>query len=121
MRVLCTAIRSPISGERISASTWLRVDGEYVVVGVLALPGRRIELQILEEGGEAPSWWDSEMFLTIDARVPSNWVAHVGEGGALRLGPASWLAPDFWESYFDRTPEAIKVFNEELARMLDDE
>ena len=105
----------------MSASTWLRVDGEYVVVGILAVPGRRVELQVVDDVEQAPSWWDSEMFMTTDARVPANWVAQVGEGGAVRLGPARWLAPDFWESYFDREPEAIKVFNEELARMLADE
>ena len=120
MRVLCRTLTSPVSGEPMSASTWLRIDGEYVVVSVLAVPGRRVEMQIIDEGGQAPSWWDSEMFLTIDDRVPANWVAQVGEGGAVRLGPARWLAPDFWESYFDREHEAIKVFDEELTRMLAD-
>jgi len=118
MKVLCTAIISPVSGEPTTSSTWLRIDGEYLVVGVLAVPGRRVELQIIDEGGQAPSWWDSAMFMTTDARVPSNWAAQVGDGGAVRLGPRPWLAPDFWENYFDREPTAIKVFDEEFAHML---
>ncbi len=33
------------------------------------------------------------------------------------MGPAPLLAEGFWERYFDREPEAVRVFDEELSRM----
>lgn len=115
--MVCTAIKHPAAGEAVASSSWLRLDIEYAVVGLLAVPGRSVELQVIGEGGHPPTWWPSDMFMTSDAALPSTWVAQVGEGGVLRMGPAPFLAEGFWERYFDREPEAMRVYDEELTRM----
>ncbi len=72
---------------------------------------------MIGEGGKPPTWWPSEMFMTTDAELPSTWVAQVGEGGVLRMGPAAFLTEGFWERYFDQEPEAMRVFDEQLSPM----
>ncbi|MFE9751444.1 hypothetical protein ACFYOT_41605 [Saccharothrix saharensis] len=58
---------------------------------------------------------DSRMFVTVDTRIPANWVCVIDERGGLRLGPATWLEPGFWESYYDGNPAAVATFDRELA------
>jgi hypothetical protein len=118
--VICIALKNAATGESASSSSWLRLDGEYAVIGLLAVPGRSVELQVIGESRQPPTWWPSDMFMTSDAALPSTWVAQVGDGGVLRMGPAPLLAEGFWERYFDRDPEATRAFDEELSRM-DDE
>ncbi|WP_322747570.1 MULTISPECIES: hypothetical protein [unclassified Frankia] len=118
MRVLCTRIISPVTSGSIEDSAWVRLGGEYIVISVLACPGRRIELQIVGDDVRAPGLWDSEMFMTVDDRLPSNWVAKVGEGGVVELAPRRWLEPGFWEAYFDRDPDAVAAYEDELRQIL---
>lgn len=120
MKVRCTALISPINGESLVSSPWVHVGGEYLVVGVAAVPEGRVTLQIIEDS-QQPSWWDSAMFDTTDPHVPSNWVAEVNEEGVVTLGPARWMVPSFWENYFNREPTAIEIYAEELRCMLGDD
>lgn len=54
--------------------------------------------------------------MTVDGELPNSWEAKVEEGGILRLGPAAWIAPGFWEEYFDRAPGAVEAYERELRR-----
>jgi hypothetical protein len=65
-----------------------------------------------------PSLWPSEMFRTVDGRLPSNWVVDVGDGGRMKIGPAAWMARGFWEAYFDREPDAVARYEGELPCLL---
>ncbi len=40
MKVICVAIKNAATGASASSSSWLRLDGEYAVVGLLAVQGR---------------------------------------------------------------------------------
>ncbi|GAA3791427.1 hypothetical protein GCM10022380_04980 [Amycolatopsis tucumanensis] len=58
------------------------------------------------------------MFTTVDSRVPANWVARIDELGVVEICPARWQVPMFWDSFYDRNPEAVRVFEEELAEIV---
>jgi hypothetical protein len=114
MMVRCVKLLSPVDGSEQTESAWLTLDREYVVLSVLAAPGRDVKLQILNDEHSA-GLFVSEMFLTTDASMPSNWIAKVSEGGLLELAPERWHKPGFWESYYDRDPEAVKIFDEDTS------
>jgi hypothetical protein len=61
------------------------------------------------------------MFTTVDERIPPNWVVRARDDGILKLAPAAWLEPGFWERYFDLDPEAIATFEAGVAGMRTDE
>jgi hypothetical protein len=111
MRVICQRIESPTTGEELSTSSWLTVGKEYVVLSVLASPGKDVSLQILDDTGPGPSVWDADLFVTSSDRISSIWTVSIGEEG-LSLAPASWQRPGFWEEYFDGRPDAVAAFEQ---------
>jgi hypothetical protein len=114
MKVICTKVPPSPTGEALDASPWVTVDAEYDVVSVLAEPDRQVQLQIITDDGRSLAWFDSTNFMTVDGAIPESWTARVGEGGVLELAPASWLAPGFWEAYYDGDPSATDAVEAEL-------
>jgi hypothetical protein len=110
-------IINPATLKREQQSHWVRVGQEYTVLEVIASPDSRVSLRI-DLGSEPPGIFDSEMFESMDATIPSIWTAQVAPGGTLRLGPSRWLEPGFWEKYFDDDPAAVAVFEEDRAILL---
>lgn len=117
MKVRCIKIISPATGEELVESGWVQIGYEYVVIAIAAVPRKSVQFQILTEDS-TPSWWDSQMFVTVSSRIPSNWVALISSGGNLDVAPQPWLEPGFWEKYFDGDAHAREVFDEELVKIL---
>ena len=118
MRVLCVKLINPVTGEVEASSSWLRLHAEYEVLEIYAYPDRRIELRLVSDEAEVPALFDSEMFITTDGSIPRTWAVKIEEGGVMRLGPEHWLAPGFWEDFFDRDPAAVEAYEVEKAAIL---
>jgi hypothetical protein len=61
------------------------------------------------------------MFEVLSNKIPSNWRAEIGSGGAIRLEPKKWLRPGFWEDLIDWSPQsesAQQDYDAELAIIL---
>ncbi|MGN6686445.1 MAG: hypothetical protein ACTHK1_02795 [Actinomycetales bacterium] len=106
---------SPVDGKPMTDSAWLSVDRVYRVLSVAATPEGSVQLQVVTDDGRSLGWFESAMFMTTDGAIPPNWVARIGDRGAVELAPARWLVPGFWESFYDLDPGARRVFEEELA------
>jgi hypothetical protein len=119
MRILCTKLPAPLDGMFLEASPWVTLHREYFVVSMLAEPGGRVQLQVLTDD-RSLAWFDSTNFMTVDGRLPGNWSIRIGEGGALELAPAVWLAPGFWEAYYDGDVTAADAVADELRTILGD-
>jgi hypothetical protein len=116
MKVICTKVPPSPTGEVLDTSPWVTVDAEYEVVSVIAEPARRVLVQIVTDDGSL-GLFDSTSFMTVDGTVPEGWTARVGEDGVLELAPTAWLAPGFWEAYYDGDPAAIDAVTSELQRL----
>ena len=116
MRVRCLRVLDPASGEPGGQSGSISVGGEYIVIEIIASPGRYVELRLHQIEG-APSLWPSAMFETTDDSIPSNWRAEVSDSGFMSVRPGRWRR-GFWERYFNDDPEAVALYEEELATML---
>ena len=99
----------------MSSASWLRLHEEYDVLEIYFLPNHGTQLRIASEEAGVPVLFDSVLFVTIDDRIPSSWVAQIEPDGALTVGPRRWLAPGFWEDYFNQVPRAIEIYEEEKA------
>jgi hypothetical protein len=82
---------------------------EYDVLEMRVTPGRGATFRILTDDG-MPALYDAAMFVATAAAIPRHWVMSVREGGLVKLGPAPWLEPGFWERYFDGDPDAIAAY-----------
>jgi hypothetical protein len=118
MKVRCLRIASPATGEELDKSSWLTVGREYVVLQIVALPGREVLLRLEGDKPGSPGLWESSLFETVDTGIPASWSAHVDEDGNLSIGPDAWRRQGFWDDFFDDDPEAVREYHAlaELAR-----
>lgn len=118
MKVVCIRLISPVNGRSMTDSSWVKLDSEYPVLSILAAPGGKVQVQILTEDGIGAGWFDSSMFMTSDATIPSNWVVKINDGGEIEMAPDRWTRPGFWEAFYDGVPAARQAFDEELSIIL---
>jgi hypothetical protein len=118
MKVVCTKLPATVSAGPQDRSPWVTVHAEYRVVSLIARPAGRVQIQIVTDDGRSLAWFDSTDFMTVDHTVPATWVAKIGEGGTLELAPTSWLAPGFWESYYEGDRAAADAVEAELSDFL---
>ncbi|MFF3087610.1 hypothetical protein ACFVRB_21540 [Streptomyces nojiriensis] len=109
MRVKCIETNDPETGEPFPDPSRLRLGNVYTVLEMITGPDYWM-IRILDEEGDDPgSLWYPPMFETVDARIPRDWTL-VLEGGNMRLAPALWQRPNFWNDYFNNVPQALMDF-----------
>jgi hypothetical protein len=118
MKVVCVRLISPVDGKPMADSAWVKLDGEYPVLSVLAVPGGRVQVQILTEDGQSAGWFDAAMFMTSDASIPPNWIVRIGDGGELEMTPARWTTPGFWELFYNGDSGARSAYADEISIIL---
>lgn len=118
MKVVCIRLAGSADESASAGGSWLTLDREYSVLSVAATPGGPVELQVLSDDERTPGWFNSAMFLVVDASFPPNWTMAIDEDGALEMTPARWAAPGFWGSFFDGEPTARRIYEEELPQLL---
>lgn len=119
MKVVCRRLASATTGEELSASPWLTIGREYLVLEIEASPTRGVSF-LVEGDQPGPTLWDAALFELATSHVPSVWTAGLDNGG-ITLAPKEWQSPGFWESYFDGAPDAVEVFESARAAILADE
>lgn len=116
MKVRCTKIINPITGEIDKTSSWLTIDKIYQVLSVSVNPGKSIYFQIVDDG-KSPGLHDSRQFSVVSDKISSNWVIMTNKQGGVWIGPEKWTRSAFWEDYYNDVPEAIRDFKEEQAKI----
>jgi hypothetical protein len=97
---------------------WFTVGREYLVLAISMRARAGLSFRIVSDDAGTPVLAPAELFDVVPAQPMSgNWVAEVGEGGQLELGPRRWLERGFWERFFDGDADARRVFDEEVRAM----
>lgn len=104
-------------GAQPAFTGWLAPGSEYVVVSVMNDGRGPAKLQLVDLDGIRLAWFEASAFLLVESAIPEHWVASLGDGGLLELGPPAWLELGFWESYYDDEPEAVNAVRAELDRL----
>ncbi len=85
----------------------------YVVIGIEA-----DDLRILNDAGR-PFLYPANLFATIDAQEPNDWVTEFGEDNERYSYPPTLNKPGFFEDFFDEKRRAVTTFwrvvNQRLA------
>ncbi len=97
---------------------WLRPNKDYVVLSIEHLPRKVVSYRIVGRQG-IPALFEASLFKITDPRVEEDWVVcYDEEENDLRLVPADWSSPGFWEAFFDGDPDAVARYQEVLQRMV---
>ena len=57
-----------------------------------------------------------EQFEVVSSRIPPTWVIFTGPQSTIELTPEPWTLPSFWVRYYDKEPDAVRVFEEEREK-----
>lgn len=115
MRVKCTKPETD-KVTNTAKEGWLTVGREYDVLAVYFDRTQGTLFRIIGNDTFTPALFPLEILEITDSRIPQNWVLEKDSSGVLRLSPKAWLETGYWDRFFDREPQAIKIFEEEVAR-----
>ncbi len=85
---------------------------EYYVIGIEA-----DDFRILDDFGQ-PALYAPEIFEVIDAGLPGDWRVEVGGDGERYAYPEELNRIGFFEDFFDRDPDTVRVFWQVMNRQL---
>ena len=60
-----------------------------------------------------------EQFEVMTPKIPPTWVVAWSKNGSFYLRPEHWNQPSFLERYYDKDPEAIRIFEEERRKIIE--
>lgn len=95
----------------------ISLDKEYVVLELGASRNGDIYYRI-ERDDRTPVLVKPEDFEVTSNKLPVSWIAQWLEVGSVIFCPLPWTRKDFWERFFDREPEAERIFKEERDKII---
>ena len=127
MKVKC--VRSELeNGKRLNG--WIRLNEIYHVLAIDISPEFENYYRI-DSGRNGVALFEVEFFEIISNKLPSTWIAYQFGDKDLAIGPLRWFEDGymegdvykqgFLERYYDRDPEAVKQFNEDVAAIIADD
>jgi hypothetical protein len=115
MKVRCTKLFAP-DGSQQTSSPWLTVGRVYDVLTVELEPEGLWLIRLIADTGQV-ALFRLDAFEVVSNSLAPSWVARWTADGSFRLAPKAWLEAKFWERFHDREPDAMRVFDVELARL----
>jgi hypothetical protein len=100
-------------------SPWLTVGKVYHVLSVLLDINGQWVLRLVGDGINGLALFNLEQFEFISARIPNTWIATWSTKGTFELTTEPWNRPGFWEKYYDRDPDALRIFEEERRKIVE--
>jgi hypothetical protein len=121
MKVKCQKIINEQTQQEQSASPWLTVGKEYIVLMIEVYSNKNYFLMIDDSSNEAPHLQDAKQFEVISHHIPSNWQINAGDLEITTLGPSTWQEPSFWERCHDGDESALEIYKFEARIIIDEE
>jgi hypothetical protein len=118
MKVRCIKL-SDSRGNPQERSSWLTVGKLYQVLAIELDNGGLWLLRLIGDGLNGVALFRLEDFEVISAKVSPSWVVCWKTDGLFDLSPERWARPGFWEKFYDNSPEAVRIFEEEKKRIVD--
>jgi hypothetical protein len=118
MKVRCIRLLGP-DGKSQESSKWLTIGKIYHVLEVShsSNDGRWL-LRFVGEEPNGVALFFLEEFEVVTSKIPPTWIIGWTKG-LFKLTPEPWSQAGFWDRYYDRDPDAIRVFEEERKKILE--
>jgi len=116
MKVRCIKLTDSMGNPREKSSR-LSIGKTYHVLEVIQDTHHRWLLRLPGDGSNGVALFALEQFEIVSVRIPHIWITKWNVNGGFSLTTEVWGQPGYWERYYDRDPEALKVFDEEKAKI----
>lgn len=117
MKVRCIRLFDS-AGKLQEKSTWLTIGKVYHVFEVVHERGRWL-LRIMADEPNGLALFQLEQFEIVTPKIPATWTISWGKDGFFELAPQQWCHTGFWESYYDRDPDTVRIFEEERRKIIE--
>jgi len=118
MKVKCTKLIDS-KGNPLDQSPWCTVGKVYYVLSVLLGSNGKWLLRLIGDGKNGVAMFNLEGFEVVSNRIPNTWIATWDEKGVFALTPSAWNQRGFWEKFYDRDPETVRIFEEEKRKIIE--
>jgi hypothetical protein len=120
MKVRCIELID-ISGNRQEQSSWLTLGKTYYVLEVVQDVHRRWLLRLVGDTHPGVGLFPLRQFEILSSRIPNTWIVSWNKEGVFELTTKPWSQPDFWERFYNHESGAIRIFEEERAKIIADD
>lgn len=121
MRAKCINIYNEHTKQYESTHHRLTIGKEYVVLEIGIYKNKILYRLIGDGADQSPILQNASQFEIISGRIPKNWELSQSSSCALMIGPGAWKSLGFWESCFDRDPEALAIYKMETKIIMEEE
>ena len=118
MKVRCIRLLDT-SGKPQDKSAWLTIGKIYHVLSVELGSDQKWKLRLVGDGFNGVALFHLEEFEIVTSKIPNSWVMAWGKDGFFELTPETWREPGFWERYYNREPNTVRIFEDERRRTID--
>jgi hypothetical protein len=119
MKVRCIRLLES-SGKPTDKSGWLTIGKTYHVLEVMQDRGRWL-LRLIGDEPNGLALFQLEQFEIVSSKIPSSWIISWGKEGFFELTTEAWRDAGFWDRYYDRDPEALRIFEDESKNIIEGE
>src|SRR5271163_1822845 len=96
---------------------WLTVGKVYQVMSVILGTDAKWALRLEGDGLNGLSLFRLEEFENVSAKIPSSWIVAWNSKGVFELTTEMWSQSCFWERFYDKDPEAVRIFETERRKI----
>ena len=118
MKVRCIRLLDA-TGKPQDKSGWLTVGKIYHVLEVVQGTDRKWMFRMVGDGLNGVALFWLEEFEIVSSKIPDSWIIMWPKDDFFVLRPESWSRPGFWERYYDKDPESIRIFEQERGKIIE--
>jgi len=118
MKVRCIKLLDS-RGNPQTQAPWLTVGEVYQVMSVILGTDAKWALRLVGDGLNGLALFRLEEFEIVSAKIPSSWIVTWSSKGVFELTTEPWCQSGFWERYYDKDPEAVRIFENERRKIIE--
>jgi hypothetical protein len=120
MKVRCIKLIDS-RGNTLEKSPWLTLGKVYDVLTLTFGTQQKWLLRLVGDGLNGVALFPLDQFEIVSQKIPAPWIVTWNSKEIFEMTTETWSQPGYWERYYDRDPEALKVFDEEKAKITQDD
>ena len=117
MKVRCVRLIGN-DGNPKDKSVWLTIGNIYHVLSVEQGTDRRWMLRLMGDEPNGLALFQLQQFEIVSSKIPDSWIIVWPKDNFFVLRPGSWNQVGFLERYYDKDPDAIRLFEEERQKII---
>jgi len=121
MKVICSKILDPDTGEEKQKDSWLTTGHTYTVLSVIVGASGKLQFRLIGDDKYTPFLADANQFEVTDTKIPKSWEINFSPNSHFSISPKAWCRVGFWDDYFDGDPEAEAIFDREKEVIFSEE